>query len=395
MTSPGPLIPLEQAVAQQRRERDRPDRPGDQRRERRTNVQRLNMLEPISWDGLARPERQWMVDGLVPMFNVTLLSGDGGLGKSLATQQLLTSAALGKPWFGRPTRKVRAIGIFCEDDKDELHRRQHDICRRMGVRLGDMEDLQLLSRVGHDNSMMEFERWEGKPGAPTDFYFQLLETIKHFGAQLIVLDSLHDLFSGNENSRHQARQFVGMLRGMAMTSGGALVLNSHPSAAGLNTGSGTSGSTAWNNTVRSRLYMTREGSNGDDDGDRDRRVLKGMKANYGPTGGKIRLLWEDGIFVTEGGDTPLLQGLKNDACERVFLNLIGAVDKEGRPVSASRNAGNFAARVFSLHADRQGYSRKDFEKAMERLFADGKIQQVSYGRPGDNRKRIEIVQEAK
>jgi hypothetical protein len=74
---------------------------------------------------------------------------------------------------------------------------------------------------------------------------------------VVILDTLADLFPDNENDRAQARQFVGMLSAIAIKYKCAVILLAHPSPAGLNNGTGTSGSTGWNNSVRSRLYLTR------------------------------------------------------------------------------------------------------------------------------------------
>jgi RecA-family ATPase len=63
-----------------------------------------------------------------------------------------------------------------------------------------------------------------------------------------------DMFSGDENSRPQSRQFIGLLKRLARKHDCAFLLLAHPSLTGLNTGSGMSGSTGWNNAVRSRLY---------------------------------------------------------------------------------------------------------------------------------------------
>ena len=61
------------------------------------------------------------------------------------------------------------------------------------------------------------------------------------------------------------------------------MLLAHPSLTGMNTGTGTSGSTAWNNSVRSRLYLDRVRESGIEP-DPDARVLRTMKSNYGPVG---------------------------------------------------------------------------------------------------------------
>ncbi|HEY9147871.1 MAG TPA: AAA family ATPase, partial [Gammaproteobacteria bacterium] len=51
-------------------------------------------------EGLPIPEREWLVQDLIPARNVTLLYGDGGTGKSLLALQLAVAVALGRPWLG-------------------------------------------------------------------------------------------------------------------------------------------------------------------------------------------------------------------------------------------------------------------------------------------------------
>ncbi|WP_369675560.1 AAA family ATPase, partial [Enterococcus faecium] len=90
---------------------------------------------------------------------------------------------------------------------------------------------------------------------------------------LVGLDTLADLHSGQENDRTTARQFIGLLRGLAIRHGCAVVLLAHPSLTGMASGSGLSGSTAWNASVRSRLYLERVVQDGYE-ADPDRRVLR-------------------------------------------------------------------------------------------------------------------------
>ena len=68
-----------------------------------TGIRSIEILDPISWQDQPIPERRWLVDDLIPLHNVTLVSGDGGIGKSLLTLQLMVACALGKRWLGRST----------------------------------------------------------------------------------------------------------------------------------------------------------------------------------------------------------------------------------------------------------------------------------------------------
>ena len=58
-----------------------------------------------------------------------------------------------------------------------------------------------------------------------------------------------------------------------------------------------SGSTAWSNSVRSRLYLHRPDGVSIDGDDDDARILEVMKANYGPIGQRFELRWCDGRFI--------------------------------------------------------------------------------------------------
>jgi RecA-family ATPase len=246
------------------------------------------------------PPREWLVEGLIPFGTVTFISGDGGVGKTLLGQQLIMAAALGLPWIGRPTKQAGSIALFCEDEATEIHRRALGIAQHHGVTLKDprLRAVRFLSEVGEDNALTRFSWSEG--GSSPYQTSRLYETIRDWAVQrrarLVLLDSLHDVFIGNENYRPEAKAFVRALSLLAQAIDGAVVVLAHPSMTGLQSGSGTSGSTAWNNAVRSRLYLTRREPARGGAVDGTARVLKTMKANYGAIGDSIALRWEGGVF---------------------------------------------------------------------------------------------------
>jgi len=340
----------------------------------------MHVISPAAWQGVSIPPRDFLVEGVIPNRNVTLLSGDGGDGKTLITLQLMASVCRGLPWVGAQVKQVKAFGLFCEDEEDELHRRIEDISTHCNCGLSDLAGISLTSRVGEDNILVEFDRQDR--AKPTALYHAVTEHAVAFGAQLVVLDSLHDLFGGNEIIRTQARTFIGYLRRLALAINGAVVVNAHPSASGLSTGSGTSGSTAWNNAVRSRLYLTRPD---DSEGDDDARVLKTMKQNYGPRGGGIDLRWMDGVFVrsTPVGADPYQQA------EKVFLECLDKIEREGRYVSPAKTSQQFAPTIFSRMETSKRLGRKKLNAAMESLFAQDKIRNGEHVQP--NRHKVNAI----
>src|SRR5579859_4641452 len=174
---------------------------------RPADLQPLKWISPAAWEGKQAPERKWIVADMIPEGNVTLLAGDGGIGKSLLALQLLSACALGKAWLGRGCRPCKAVGIFCEDDRDELQIRLGPILGHYGSSMGDLDDLQIMSRVGEDSLLVHHgDQWS--MGEESPLWTRLQNDVLDFGAEVVVLDSLHDFFGGNENSRPQARQFI-------------------------------------------------------------------------------------------------------------------------------------------------------------------------------------------
>jgi RecA-family ATPase len=152
---------------------------------------------------------------------------------------------------------------------------------------------------------MTFDGKESGQGRLTAFFDHLLDEVKHFGAQFVVLDTAADLFGGNENIRSQVRQLVANACGrIARETKGAVLVCAHPSLSGIATGFGSSGSTAWNNTVRSRLYLTQEKAEDGDKSDPDLRNLARKKSNYARADESLTLRWTDGVMVPIAAPRP-------------------------------------------------------------------------------------------
>jgi DNA replication protein DnaC len=85
------------------------------------------------FDGKAVPQRQSLVEGIIPHRDVSLLSGDGGLGKTILALMLGTSLSTRTDWLGFKTMQGPCLYYGAEDELDELHRRLDQIRRELGV----------------------------------------------------------------------------------------------------------------------------------------------------------------------------------------------------------------------------------------------------------------------
>ena len=351
----------------------------------------LPFINIAAWRDQQVPERQWTVKDRIPAYNVTLLTGEGSIGKSILSLQLATAVVLGRDWLGTMPEPGPALVVCCEDDSNELWRRLDLIAQHYGAALSEFRDMRLMALAGEETLMAVPDR-NGLIQA-TKLFGRIREAACDIRPKLIVLDNSADIFGGSENDRAQVRQFIGILRGMAITAEAGVFLTSHPSLTGINTGTGLSGSTAWNASVRSRLYFKRAVSDKDEEPDPDLRVLEVMKSNYGPVGEAIALRWKNGLFVPVGGVSNLEKIAAEQKANDTFCAQIIQFSQQGRNISAKQNAPTYAPTEFAKEpeAKKLGIRKADFEAAMRRLLATGKIRVEAYGPPSRGWTRLVIV----
>lgn len=115
----------------------------------------LPIFKPSEWQGRTLPARKFLVPDLIPLGAVTLLSGDGGTGKSYLALQLATAAVCGETWLGMPVKAGPVLVLACEDDGDELQLRLHEITAAHERRLDELEDMRIMSGIGLDAAIFE------------------------------------------------------------------------------------------------------------------------------------------------------------------------------------------------------------------------------------------------
>jgi RecA-family ATPase len=332
-------------------------------------------------------DQQWHVPGLIPQKQVTALYGDGATGKSLLALMLAVATAMGLSWIGfEEINCGPVIYLGAEDDIEELHRRLAQIVLSLGVSLTEAHDLHLVPLAGEDAVLATFN--EKKMIETTKRWEQLRALVKRIRPTLLILDTKADLFGGNELDRVQARQFIGLLRGLAISTPVSVVLLDHPSLTGMSSGTGASGSTGWSNSVRSRLYLerviviekTEAGAFQRTELDETLRELSNKKANYSAKGAPIRLKWEDGVFVRQVSAFGLDTADRDSTAELTFMKLLRLTERQGVRVNA-KSSTSYAPTVFARRTDAEGITKRAFAGAMERLLNKGQIRIEHEGPP--------------
>ena len=351
-------------------------------------------------------EQEWLVPAIIPHGEVVLLYGAGGVGKSLLALQLMTCCATGHPFLGLPVQKCSAFGLFSEESRSEINRRINSILRHLGIEPTREGYDQLIGmgcfvRPQHDNALMRFDK--NGVGKLTPYFDEFCahamcaidapNNPNHSKRQgfiekrgLIVIDNLVSGYDGNENDRRQVQVFVReCLYRIARELNVTVIVLANPSNYGLSSGTGSSGSTGWENAARSRLYLRRPKAGGALDP--STIILEVMKSNYGPTGGQMHLKIDNGVFVPVGSG-PSIKRSNPQFAEDTFLKCLHETQRQGRDVSASPNAANFAPKSFSEMPRSEGLSKIELRRGMERLLDQGRIKVEEYGRAGDRRKRL-------
>jgi putative DNA primase/helicase len=291
----------------------------------------------------APPTYAWQ--GLIPMGHVTGLAAHGGTGKSVVAIVLAVSVAVGRPLFGESTRRGPVVLFSGEDGKALLRYRLKFICSAMNVDVADLEGkLHILDATEGDPTLFAELNVSGqRMGKTTSTYAALRAFCRQQKAVLLIVDNASDAFDANENDRARVRAFMRALASIARDCESAVLLLAHvdkgTSKQERNGAEAYSGSTAWHNSARSRLFMRRES-----DGS---LVIEHQKNNLGPLHAPIRLHWPaTGIpeVAEPFGPHAKAQG-DYQPHEKWLLRLIAEYSARGEHITTATHSRTHAARV--------------------------------------------------
>jgi AAA domain len=109
--------------------------------DRERGTTRLPWADTSRWDTEPCPDRQWAVRDRIPLRQVTLLSGEGSIGKSIIELMLFVAHVTGKEWLRSMPEPGGAFYIGCEDDEAELRIRFTGINKHYGTTFDELKAL--------------------------------------------------------------------------------------------------------------------------------------------------------------------------------------------------------------------------------------------------------------
>ncbi len=346
----------------------------------------LQWANTSKWDVEPCPRREWAVTDRIPLRQVTLFSGEGAIGKSLLELMLGVAHVTGKDWLGSMPEPGGAFYFGCEDDENELRIRLGAIIQHYETTFEELHanGFRFKSLAGEDAVL-------GAPDRngiirPTALYDQLYERAGDLKPKHIGIDTSADVFAGNEIDRTQVRQFISLLRRLAIVSNGSVVLLSHPSLTGINSGTGISGSTAWHNSVRARMYMTAPKLEAGEQPDSDQRELQFKKSNYGRVSDSVVLRYQRGLFLPEAGLSNIDKAAREAKVDEEFLAIAMKLEARQQEMSPAPTSHHYAPTLISKQPEAKGIRKSEFVAALDRLLDQGKVR-IETLRPGSSREK--------
>jgi RecA-family ATPase len=367
--------------------RKEPQAEGDIDQEERDLEHRIVEAPALAYD--PEPQRKWIVEDVVPDETMTLVTGEGGIGKTTLALQLAVAMRIDGYWLGMKVTQGPALFVTSEDDRKDVNLNLRAILKAESKSLAHCPDLYVLSLADRDACLGAASTKLGAIEA-TPLWHALLRLVERRKPRIVIFDALADLFGGEENVRRHARGFIVLLKQLAIRQKLAVILISHPSLSGMSTGSGLSGSTDWHNGPRARLYFERPKDKDDKAFDVDLRILTVKKVQYAQEGTVFRLRRKAGFFVYEGkdgGGAVCDRAAAVAKAETVFLALLHAFEDQGRSVSPNPS-GSYAPVVFEREADADGVSKAALGRAMSKLLKANRIHITTSGPPSHQRKKL-------
>jgi RecA-family ATPase len=338
------------------------------------------------------PPARYVFEPIIPRREVTLLGGHGGIGKSMLGLTLAAHAACGRRWGPFPATQCPAVYLSLEDEAAIVLYRLRRIVEHYALPSeGITHALTVFDGSGGDATLAAEVMDDGiRRLVPTVGMDRVEATAA--GAGLIVIDNASDAFAGNENERRQVRAFIRMLTGIARTNDAGLLLLAHVdknAAKYGSNGNAYSGSTAWHNSARSRLALTK---------DEVGISLEHQKANFSTQAAPVPLAFaEHGVLAPQSAraDNSQVEAKADaDAILKVLTAAWAADITVPTAATGPATAWNALADLPELGAEYRTHSgKRRVSAALVRLTRDGRISKVSYR--NDNRKlkeRFELAQ---
>ena len=318
----------------------------------------------------------------IPAHAATLFSSNGGAGKSSGNLQMQMCMAVGADFLGQPVIQQNCLFFSAEDHGSVIRRRVNALCRNL--KFDPREVAQRLKVIDATESALLWEQDQRKRGIPTANFDRLRRYCEENEIGFLVVDNVSDVYGADLWNKSQVTQFVRALTSIVAAQGGAVLLLSHvnkPTASGARSnGNDYADSVAWNNAVRSRLYLSEDQATGI-------LTLEHQKSNYGPKAEPLKIERMEGIgWRLADSATPEFaagQALIRATQQKVLLAMVADYYRRGEWASTSANSPG--TNPYSLFNREPGFpstlKKQDTLALFREMERAGFIEREAYHKP--------------
>ena len=251
---------------------------------------RLDLLDIDSRDDVPLPH---IVDRWTPENEITLLGSHGGSGKSYVALNIAIHVALGRPFGGLTTKQVNVVFYSAEDPAQVLRHRLRKLCRALNIDLKSLDGKLHLLDASDIDPTLHRGRGFSVTKTETTALQHLAKYIDKHDIRFCIIDNASDTFDDDEIKRSAVKTFIRSIRTHLARPHRAVLLLAHINKMNARGGKNTdsedySGSTAWHNSVRSRLSLNSDKASGV-------MTIIHHKANLGELALPVSLEWINGV----------------------------------------------------------------------------------------------------
>ena len=156
-----------------------------------------------------------LIDGILRRGHIMLVTARSKAGKTFLMLELAVSVACGMEWLGRRCERGRVLFVNPEVDPPSAENRLHDVAEAMRA------DLMAVSEG------VDFWHLRGHAQGIEDTSRALFARVQRGEYSLIILDSVYELYSGDENSAEDAREFFHGIDRISKRLGCAVAMTHH------------------------------------------------------------------------------------------------------------------------------------------------------------------------
>ena len=205
------------------------------------------------------PHMRFVIPGFLQCGEVTLLAGQGGVGKSLHAWAIGVAVALGVGfgWWPAPERPRRVLCLSGEDDQDEIARRVAVACQSLGHEMDELRDNLII--WGRQDIRLVVKNLETGGVGTRPLWQAVKDAVRQLDIGLLIIDPLIRVGQGfSENDNIDMDILFRRLQGLVAGRDCALLVDDHfAKSGGADDQNAIRGASAKVNAARCAITLTR------------------------------------------------------------------------------------------------------------------------------------------